>query len=263
MPATQVATKLQAEAGSLAAAQAEQQAAKAEVAELTKAIDQLRSQGPYFDRAEDERLEVARGAAHKKWRHCDLVVREKAEKKNSPLTERVAAKIRVKRQRVYDLHPALLARMGESRSLRERRQGLEASIQELESSPEYQRDRREVLKSLSLDDAAREEITLGGQRLARLELDLGRALADLAAAEEVQAKAQVMWESEKLTLENWEEAIRAMGPAAQRALKAIPLPGASDDDPLVGYADLQSGPGQMPHDLHESAKKFGRKEVFG
>lgn len=248
--------------GPLAAAQADAEASRVEIERLTQEINTLLRDGPNFDQAEHARLTTARDAAHKRWRHADLAVRGAGRQQYAPLFDRTVEKLRRQRRRVFDLHPGVLAFIFDVQRLRDHRKGLESAIVELECSPDYQHARREVLRNLSLDDDVREELSAGGRRLAKLELDLVRAKTEHEVAKTAQAQAQIIWESEKATLESWEEAIRAMGPAAQRALQAIPKPGASDDDPLVGYADLQVGPGQTPHDLHEKMKRSGRDEVF-
>ncbi len=64
-------------ANPLAAAQVGREAARAEAESLMTEINDLRRDGPNFDRVEEERLEAARDAALRNLRHADLEVYER------------------------------------------------------------------------------------------------------------------------------------------------------------------------------------------
>ena len=204
------------------------------------------------------RLEAERQTALKKLRHCDLAVEDLNKAEAGPLTAKAVEKIRRQRRKVYDLHPSLLARMAEHRRLRERRQGLENSITKVKDSAEYRHDQREILRVFGGGIPSREDNSSSGRRLALLERDLVRTIAEVEIAATVQAEAVAKWQSEKATLDAWEGAIKAHSPAARRALAAIPKPGAPDDQGVRGYADIAVA---TPHGLHQEGKYFGRPQA--
>ena len=254
MPKT--AAKLPAKTAPLGAAQAAQEVARGEVSRLTAAINALKRTGPGLDQTELADLEGQREAALRNLRHADLAVHEAGRRPYGPLSEKAVSKIRRLRRRVFDLHPQLLARLAEVRRLRERQQGIENAITEVKDSAEYRHDRAELLRFHGAD-GTREDVTRSGRTLAKLERDLGIVSAELPIAQETRIQAQAVWEGERATLQNWEEAVNSLGAAGQRALRAISQP-AAEDDGLVGYSDIEVGPYQTPQALHQNQKMFGR-----
>ena len=157
-----------------------------------------------------------------------------------------------------DAHAALITRMDEARRLRAHLQDLRNSIEKIKDSAEYRHDRRDLLRVFGSKVDGQVDTSRSGKALARLERDLIVTTAELELGQAAQAAAQAQWEGSKATLDNWEAAIHAQGPAAARTLLELPRAGAIDDQNIRGYADISAGENQTPVNLHESGKYAGR-----
>ncbi len=257
MTTAQAATKAPAPAGPLDEAEAEQEAARAQAADITAQIDALKRPGPGFDQAELAGLEAAQEVALKRLRAADLRIEEQRTAAAAPISARALNKIRAQRRKAYDAHAALIVRMTEATRLRAHRKGLENTVAEIQRSPEFRRDHQGVISSFvwgkngkgpgdhRAPAADHRDSPETIKKLAELERSLSNTIAELELAQAAQAAAQAQWEGSKATLDNWESAVRAQGPAAVRALAEIPDAGVFDNQGLnPGSADIEIGSGK-------------------
>jgi len=249
MPVT--ATK-PAPADPLDAAEASQESARSEAADITEQINDLLRGGPPVDDLAHQRLKSAQETAFKKLRHADLAVEEQRAAATAPISARALSKIRVMRRKTHDAHAALIVRLTEARHLRERKSSLESQIAAATSSGAFKQAQKDIKSRFVYgredqehpEPPSNQKMPPSVEQLARLERALAVAIAELAIAAKAQGEAQARWESAEGTLESWESAIRSQGPAARRALAEIPAAGAHDSQGLnPGAADIETGRG--------------------
>lgn len=239
-----------------AEAQLDREAAESAVKRLTAKIVELSGKGPGHDPALLATLDAEREAALKRLRHAELEIAEQTAAASGPITVKVIAKIRRLRRTVADSRPALMARMAEVNSLRAHRTGVENAVAALKESWDFKRDQREIKNAFVFPRDAQDgdspppargvlKTPRSVQALASLERDLDRTSGELKLAQAALTEASTRNSSLRATLESWEAAIRAQGPAAVRALAEIPDAGGFDDQGLnPGSADIEIGSGK-------------------
>ena len=269
MTATQLAAKTitSPPAGPLDETEAAQEQARSEAAAVTAKIAELIRSGPGFDQTLHARLKHEQESALKALRAADLQLEEQRAAATAPIPARALSKIRAMRRRVADSHSALLTRQAEANHLRGHLQGVRNSIAALENSSEFKRDQQGVVSTFVWGKNGKEpgdhRAPVADHRdspqtikmLAELERDLERTITEAALSATVQAEASAKWTNAKSTLDVWESAVRAQGPAAARALSELPQAGAFDDQNLKGHADISLS---TPHALHQSQRSVGR-----
>ena len=224
--------------------------AAAEVERITKAITDLRGRGAGADPVLLATLESEREKALRLLRAADLEAAEQTAAAGAPISRKTIEKIRRQRRKVHDLHPALLARVSEHRRLRERKHSLETQITTATNTGAFKQAQKDNKSRFVWgrkdqehpEPPSNEKMPPSIEALARLERDLATIAAELQIAVTVQAEAQARWESEKRTLDAWEAAIRALGPAARQALANIPNPSDADHSNYTGWPDVSVRP---------------------
>ncbi len=228
------------------------EAARAAVERLTSKMAELKSKGPGCDPILLARLKVELEEALQKLRRADLEAAELTAAAAGSVSLKVLGKVRRGRRKVEALNAGAMALTGEHQRGRDHLGGLKSQIAELKASGEFRQDQEEIRNEyLFPRDAETRDHPAparGGKKtprsvikLAEFERAAETAAAELKITVAAQIAASERWQAEKAVLDSWEQAIRAMGPAARAVLDAMPRPGADTMGAVTNQVDFRLG----------------------